>query len=76
MIKLNLKKLDEVLEEAQQQPAVKLAVAAAEDEVVLETVKLPEQGSLVESVLIGDENKIKQALQAVNYSLKEKLFIL
>jgi len=76
VIKLNLKKLDEVLEEAQQQPAVKLAVAAAEDEVVLETVKLPEQGSLVESVLIGDENKIKQALQAVNYSLKEKLFIL
>ncbi len=68
--KLELTKLEEVLEKARKQPAVKLAVAAAEDEVILEAVKIAEQDGLVEPVLIGDENKIKQKLQAVNYGFK------
>ncbi|MFW6264974.1 MAG: phosphate butyryltransferase, partial [Bacillota bacterium] len=73
MIKLNSNKLDEVLEEARQLPTVKLAVAAAEDEVVLETVKRAEQDGLVEPVLIGDKNKIKQALGVIDYSFKGEI---
>ena len=53
-----MRKFEEVLEKAKGIPTCKVAVAAAEDEHVLEAVLAAKKQGIAEAVLVGDKEKI------------------
>ena len=59
--------INDLIEEAKKEDAVKLAVAAAGDKVVLQSVKKAHEMDIIEPILIGDEAKISDALEALDY---------
>ncbi|MFW5855786.1 MAG: bifunctional enoyl-CoA hydratase/phosphate acetyltransferase [Bacillota bacterium] len=62
--------IEELLKKAEKEPALKLAVAAAGDEVVLESVKKADEKNIIEPILIGDKQKIETGLNEINYNFK------
>ena len=52
-------------------PMKKIAVAAAEDDFVLEALKIAKEEGLAESILVGDEKKIKEIAKTINMDLSQ-----
>ena len=52
-------------------PMKKIAVAAAEDDFVLEALKIAKDEGLAESILVGDEKKIKEIAKTINMDLSQ-----
>ncbi|MCL5037945.1 MAG: bifunctional enoyl-CoA hydratase/phosphate acetyltransferase [Chloroflexi bacterium] len=70
-----IKTMDELIEAAASKGPRKIAVAAAEDESLLEAVKMARDKGIAETYLIGDAVKIKQAAEKVGLELEEDLVI-
>ena len=60
--------IEELIEAAKNKPSLKLAVAAAGDEVVLESVKKADEADIIDPILVGDEAKIKDCLDQLDYN--------
>ena len=60
--------IEELIEAAKNKPSLKLAVAAAGDEVVLESVKKADEADIIDPILVGDESKIKDCLDQLDYN--------
>ena len=70
-----IKKLNELVEIAKNKTRQRISVAAAGDEDVLKAIKNAREMGIVEPVLVGDKEKIKEALQLVNAEeLSERYF--
>lgn len=65
--------IDELIEAAKSEPALKLAVAAAGDKVVLESVKRADEAGIIDAILVGDKQKIKENLKKVNYDFNGEI---
>ena len=65
--------IDDLLEAAKEEPSLKLAVAAAGDEVVLKSVKSADEMNIIEPILIGDKEKIDTALQELDYDFSGRI---
>ena len=63
------KHFHKLIENVKQLPTKKMAIAAAEDEYVLESVKIAKEQGLAESILVGDEKKIRQIAKDINMDL-------
>ena len=63
------KHFNKIIENVKQLPTKKMAVAAAEDEYVLEAVKVAKEQGLADSILVGDEKKIRQLAKTLNMDL-------
>ena len=63
------KHFHKIIENVKQLPTKKMAVAAAEDEYVLEAVKVAKEQGLADSILVGDEKKIRQLAKTLNMDL-------
>ena len=63
------KHFHKLIENVKQLPTKKMAVAAAEDEYVLEAVKVAKEQGLADSILVGDEKKIRKIAQELNMDL-------
>ena len=63
------KHFNKIIENVKQLPTKKMAVAAAEDEYVLEAVKVAKEQGLADSILVGDEKKIRQLAKNLNMDL-------
>ena len=62
-------KLAELTEKAKQKPQRRIAVAAAEDEPVLKSLKAAMQDGLVAPVLVGDQREIEKIALLVDFDL-------
>lgn len=65
-----LKSLETFIELAKQRPDRKIAVAAAEDKTTLLALKILTEKKLGTPILIGDENKIIEICQEINFDIK------
>ena len=63
------KHFHKIIENVKNLPTKKMAVAAAEDEYVLESVKIAKEEGLAESILVGDEKKIRELAKGLNMDL-------
>ena len=63
------KHFHKLIENVKNLPTKKMAVAAAEDEYVLESVKIAKEEGLAESILVGDEKKIRELAKGLNMDL-------
>ena len=63
------KHFHKLIENVKTLPTKKMAVAAAEDEYVLESVKIAKEEGLAESILVGDEKKIRELAKGLNMDL-------
>ena len=52
-------------------PMKKISVAAAEDDAVLEALKIAKEEGLAESILVGDEKKIRELAKTINMDLSQ-----
>ena len=52
-------------------PMKKISVAAAEDEYVLESIKIAKEQGLADSILVGDEKKIREIAKTLNMDLSQ-----
>ena len=64
-------KLSELIEKAKNKPKKKIAVAAAEDEPVLKSLKSGIENGIITPVLIGDKAKIEKIAQAIDFELTD-----
>jgi len=62
---------DEILEAVRAQPVRRIAVAAADDAYVIQAAAEARRQSIAESVLVGDEAKIRHAAETVGASLDD-----
>ncbi|WP_408956336.1 bifunctional enoyl-CoA hydratase/phosphate acetyltransferase [Natroniella sp. ANB-PHB2] len=62
-----LENFDQLTKEAKAEPTLKLAVAAAENKIVLESVKRAVELGIIEAILIGDEEQIKTEAEKIDY---------
>jgi phosphate butyryltransferase len=65
--------INELIEKAKEEPKVKLAVAAAGDKVVLESVKKAHEMGIVEPILIGNEERISDVLNSLSYDFNGEI---
>ena len=63
-------KLSELTEKAKNKPRQKIAVAAAEDEPVLQSLKEAMEMGLVTPLLIGDKAEIERIAHSIDFNLK------
>ena len=63
------KHFHKLIENVKQLPTKKMSIAAAEDEYVLEAVKIAKEQGLAESILVGDEKKIREIAKTLNMDL-------
>jgi len=63
------KSLSQLLEEAQQKDTKKMAIAGADDSVVLKAIKMAQDNNLIQAVLIGDERRIKDIASEIDFDL-------
>lgn len=64
-----IKRLSELLENVANNPKLKLAVAAAEDEDVLGALKQASMDNIVEPILIGDKKAIIEICEKLDYKI-------
>lgn len=62
-------KLSELTEKAKLKPKRKIAVAAAEDELVLQSIKAAIAANLVTPLLIGDKTQIEKIAHSIDFNL-------
>ncbi|MDD4727276.1 MAG: bifunctional enoyl-CoA hydratase/phosphate acetyltransferase [Dysgonamonadaceae bacterium] len=62
-------KLSELIEKAKNKPIRRLAVAAAEDEAVLKSLKSAIEEGIVTPILIGDKDKIEKIARSIDFNL-------
>ncbi len=74
-INKSYKKLEEILMIAQKKKNSRLVVASAEDKPVLEAVKFAYEKGLVEPILVGDIEKIKDISKEIDFKLEDKWLI-
>lgn len=65
-----IKKLEELVQQAQGQKKMKLVVAAAQDKDVLLAVKEAHELNLIDVILVGDESKIKEIAGEIEVNLE------
>ena len=65
--------INDLIEVAQKSRILRMAVAAAGDEVVLSSVKKADQEGIIQPILIGNEEKIHLALKKNNYNYKGRI---
>ncbi len=65
----------EMLELAQTLPKSKLSVAAAGDETVLESVKMAVDKGLIEPILVGNRERIKEAGEKIGFDIRDEWII-
>ncbi len=68
-------KLSELIEKAKTKPKKRIAVAAAEDEPVLKSLKSGIEEGIVIPVLIGDKAKIEKIALAIDFDLSDVLIV-
>lgn len=64
-----MKKIQDIVEAAGKRPARRLAVAAADDEHVLQAVKDAVDAGMIKAVLVGDEGKIRELGEKVGLDI-------
>ena len=64
-------KLSELIEKAKNKPKRKIAVAAAEDEPVLHSLKIGIEEGIVTPILIGDKAKIEKIAHSIDFDLSD-----
>jgi len=64
-----IKKLDELIQLAKKRDKKTIAIAAAQDKVVLEAVVQAVKDNIVDAILVGDEIKIKSIANELNINL-------
>ena len=65
------KHFHKLIEGVKNLPMKKIAVAAAEDDFVLEAIKIAKEEGLAESILVGDEKKIREIAKTINMDLSQ-----
>ena len=65
------KHFHKLIEGVKNLPMKKIAVAAAEDDFVLEALKIAKEEGLAESILVGDEKKIREIAKTINMDLSK-----
>ena len=65
------KHFHKLIEGVKNLPMKKIAVAAAEDDFVLEAIKIAKEEGLAESILVGDEKKIREIAKTINMDLSK-----
>ena len=66
-----IKKLEELVQQAQGQKKMKLVVAAAQDKDVLLAVKEAHELNLIDVILVGDESKIREIAEEIEVNLAD-----
>ncbi|GAB4285721.1 MAG: phosphate butyryltransferase [Marinilabiliales bacterium] len=66
---MKLKKISDFIDIAKNKPVKKIAVASAEDEDVLEAIKMAINNNIAQPVLVGDEQKINKIADKIGLSL-------
>ncbi len=64
-------KLSELIERSRSKPKLRIAVAAAEDEAVLKSIKSAIKEGVVIPILIGDKNEIERLAHSVDFDLAD-----
>ena len=64
-----INKLDDILQQLKGDKKVVLSVAAAHDEEVLLAVRSAVEKNIIEAILIGEENKIREISKKINFNL-------
>lgn len=64
-----IQKLSELLEAAKSKTTRKIAVAAAEDEPVLKSLKEAMKNSIVSPILVGEQSKIEEIARTIDFDL-------
>lgn len=67
------KNIEDLISEAKKTTRLKLAVAAAGDEVVLKSVKEADEMGIISPILIGDKNRIEDALEKLDYNFNGQI---
>lgn len=62
-------KLSELTEKAKNKPKRRIAVAAAEDEPVLKSIKAAMQDGIVTPILVGNKSEIEKVAQSIHFDL-------
>lgn len=62
-------KLSELIEKAKNKPKQRIAVAAAEDEPVLKSIKAAMGNEIITPVLVGDKAEIEKIAQSIDFNL-------
>ena len=65
------KHFHKLIKDVKNLPMKKIAVAAAEDDFVLEAIKIAKEEGLAESILVGDEKKIREIAKTINMDLSK-----
>ena len=65
--------INEVVNQAKESPPLKLAVAAAGDPAVLHSVFRAWQEGIIEPILVGEREKIEQAIDSIESSLEARI---
>ena len=66
-----INKLSELIERSRSKPKLRIAVAAAEDEAVLKSIKSAIKEGVVIPILIGDKNEIERLAHSVDFDLAD-----
>jgi phosphate butyryltransferase len=66
-----LKTLNTFIEIASSKPIKKIAVAAAEDQPVLEAISAAKNENIIEPILVGNRKKIEDISSKINFNLKD-----
>ena len=67
------KDIAEIITQAQNTPPLRLAVAAAGDTLVLKSVRKAAELGIIEPILIGNQERIKQALAEIDYNFQGEI---
>ena len=65
------KHFHKLIEGVKNLPMKKISVAAADDDNVLEAIKIAKEQGIAESILVGDEKKIKEIAKTINMDLSQ-----
>ena len=65
------KHFHKLIEGVKHLPMKKISVAAADDDNVLEAIKIAKEQGIAESILVGDEKKIKEIAKTINMDLSQ-----
>lgn len=65
------KSFNDILEMVKKCPTKKVSVAVAQDDAVLEAVKAAKERGIADSILVGDEDKIREIAASLNMNLDD-----
>lgn len=70
-----INKLSDLIDKAKKNETCYIAVASAEDEAVLQSIKDAYEKEIATPILIGNEQKIKEVAESINFNLSNILII-